>query len=747
LIGAVLGVASALALQSGRVPVGFRGVASEGRFEEREPVPVAAYVPSSGKRVACFITINSVEEKGVFTSYLNPVEWDLVELVGAIPGAPNAGWIDGACRSGVRCDIEVISGHFAGGFFGKSGFTLSLDELESHSCAADCPGILRNPREVYLFGCNTLAGKERDSRTPEQYYDVLIADRIPRDQAIRIVEDRYSSFGADNRAKIQRAFAGVPYLYGFHSKGPLGAAIEPILHKYFRNLGDYTAHFDSIAREGKDATSAPNAAIGDLLKKSNFYQAPGLDPKGGDYAAGEEVCRMNDRKLPIAKRVDVAAELLASEREIAILPSVETFFRRNHYEIREGASDRLAGIAALKQSRDRLLEAIRTTFLFDTKLKWIRFARMVGWLDEPAMVDRLREIVEKKFAETPLDARIHEAVCGISYWNFGAMDFSGLAATMNAVHWTSASAAKAMACTGLARYPGFRKSLLERLSALPAIDSGTANLVAIALSGAPRVGAAEMARDPDWKSLLARLSDACESGADPAFCIPALARVGAEDDGARELALRILASAPAARKASSAEAMAVFADPAGGIESAFAELTVSLPVAFSYSAERYFETRPARGAANQARLWSFLTDPSRAPRKITGLLQALRETKLDPAAVLGVYRSARAGGLVETGERTLVALLRIGSRDPAGEPLLKEAFATNRNATMVSDLATKELFETLADPALRKHLRSDKDSLAALCEILERSTRVHAYDSFGETVPRRTPLRGCRDFL
>ena len=432
-------------------------------YEERDPIPAEVYIPNAAKRVACFMTINSVEEKQTFTRYLNPADWDLVELVGQTPGAPTSGWIDAVCRSGLQCDIEVVSGHFAGNFFGKSGYTLSLDEMNAHSCAVDCAGILNHPREVYLFGCNTLAGKDHDSRTPQEYFDVLIADGIPRDQAARIVEDRYSPFGQDNRGKMQRSFAGVPYLYGFYSKSPLGAAIQPVLQKYFKSLGDYTAHFDRIVAAGSNAETAPNAVLGKLLDGYNFYQTPGLDPKSPEYEAYLPVCELSDARTPIPARMDTAIELIGSDRLISLLPSLETFFRQNYTEIHEKAADRLRIIQGMTKARETFLGSIDSVFLFATKLRWVRFARELGWLSEPDLDARLPDLVAKKFAETPVLPAIGPEVCGVGYHRFLALDFSSSLANLREEHWRSRSAIRAMGCLGLVRYPAFKTAYLARL--------------------------------------------------------------------------------------------------------------------------------------------------------------------------------------------------------------------------------------------------------------------------------------------
>jgi len=241
-------------------------------FSEQVPLPAALYMPTPGKRVACFITINSSDEKRVFTKYLNPAEWDLVEVTAPASDGSKDGWFGHACSKNIQCDINVISGHFAGKFFGESGYSLALSELENHSCAQDCRGILENPREVYLLGCNTLASKELDHRTPEEYYRVLREDGYSHETATRVVEDRYGAFGQDNKGKMERSFLNVPYIYGFHSTSPKGIYLGPMIEKYLRALGNFTKHFDAIRDRGLTAKNTPNAVLVGALKGQKFSQ-------------------------------------------------------------------------------------------------------------------------------------------------------------------------------------------------------------------------------------------------------------------------------------------------------------------------------------------------------------------------------------------------------------------------------------------------------------------------------------------
>ncbi len=114
----------------------------------------------TGKKTVCSMVINSADEINAFKSALSPNAFDFVELTQN--KKDSADWFRNSCAAKIQSDILVISGHFAGTFFGESGLNLPINDLESASCRSECDGILKRPKEVFLFGCNTLAGKKAD---------------------------------------------------------------------------------------------------------------------------------------------------------------------------------------------------------------------------------------------------------------------------------------------------------------------------------------------------------------------------------------------------------------------------------------------------------------------------------------------------------------------------------------------------------------------------------------------------------
>src|SRR5512147_1007768 len=201
--------------------------------------PAAAGASAPPMRV-CFLSLNEPDELAVFRSHLDAQRFTFIDLgaaaahqpLGGPSGAAARPWLLNACRPSLTCDLVIISGEFAGRFFGRRGFSLSLQELEQASCDPRCAGLFHRPREVFLLGCNTLASKDPDSRTPEDYLRVLLDHGFDRAAAERVVAARYGPLGPSFRESLRRIFAGVPRIYGFASVAPLARYSAPMLERY-----------------------------------------------------------------------------------------------------------------------------------------------------------------------------------------------------------------------------------------------------------------------------------------------------------------------------------------------------------------------------------------------------------------------------------------------------------------------------------------------------------------------------------
>lgn len=189
------------------------------------------------KRI-CTMTLNSVEEREVFKSLYGSKDVEITELV---PENKDPSWLAQACKSGIECDVLLVSGHFGGVFFGEGvSTTLDLKELERLSCENSCPGILSKPKDVFLMGCNTLATKVPDKRSIEEYVEVLIKNGFPRDLAERVAFSRYSEYGMSISQIFSSAFQNVERLHGFASTSPLGKYSGPLMRQALKGTNAAT---------------------------------------------------------------------------------------------------------------------------------------------------------------------------------------------------------------------------------------------------------------------------------------------------------------------------------------------------------------------------------------------------------------------------------------------------------------------------------------------------------------------------
>ncbi|MBS1963656.1 MAG: hypothetical protein JST04_15685 [Bdellovibrionales bacterium] len=718
---------------------------NSGRYEMREPIPSSVFIPREGKRLACFITINSSDEKGVFTQYLNPAEWDLVELTEPAANGAKSGWFDAACKKNYKCDIDVVSGHFAGRFFGSSGYTLGLNELENHSCAQDCKGIMENPREVYLFGCNALATKEKDHRTPAEYYQVLVDDGYSPDTARRVVEDRYGAFGQDNRGKVQRAFSGVPYIYGFFSTSPLGKDLKPILENYMRKLGDFTKHFDSIVDRGTSAKTETNAALGSAMKGQSFTQCSGLDPKDPEYAFHIQICALFDKSIPLADRLLSVEVMLNSEKVLMLLPSIQNFMRANIREIKTTQSAIFARLQSNANARKILLETIADVKTAVTKIEWMRFAHLMGWITREDLVRTIYQLVDSAFAAPYFETELGDTICSLNVAGVNQIDFSAVVAKIQPFHFNVASAVQAMRCTGLARYPEFRARAADAYKDRSISSGQTTDLLASLFVDGPAI---LEPTDAD-RALLARLRSQCEkfplNPLSP-VCGRAMANLGATDEAtAASLAAMVRAATPSLQMsyADSLHSMRAGLDL---LETAFVDVYLTPNHPFWYGIERYFAIEPIRGDENQKRILNYLLTRADG-RRPDEMIYALRETKLSPEAVANLFTTTRSKPNVLITSRVFDGFLSLAQNAGSDPAFIEMLFKQHASVTVSNDVDLAGFYAALELPRVKAVLKSSKTAQDAVCAIMKSAADNLGFDDYGDAVARKIPVKTCAELI
>ena len=285
------------------------------------------------RQTVCTITVNSPDERDVFQRYLPADRYRFVELV----EHGRRDWLASACQAKVRCDILVVSGHFAGSEFYSSrptvNETLKVSEIERAQCTESCPDVFANLKEVYLFGCDTL-----------------------KPEPVR--------YGESSRDLMRGLFAHVPVIYGFSSLAPLGRVSGPMLEGYFRS-----------APEVAVGSGVPSARLLSLFAPSSMVSTTGESDDEPHAAYRRETCRYYDERIALAERIDAVHAVLAgdSAKLRMSFDRVEAFF---------GSIDPApATVASDAEGKQRYLSLTRGTPDPAIRLRMIALARRVGWLD------------------------------------------------------------------------------------------------------------------------------------------------------------------------------------------------------------------------------------------------------------------------------------------------------------------------------------------------------------------------------
>lgn len=372
---------------------------------------------------ACVISLNEPQEVEAFRTYLDPQQFELVDIraAGALPSLPAApgeaekseSWLLNACTPETTCDLMIYSAEFAGGFFGKTGVSLSLQEMEEAACQARCAGLFRRPMEVFLLACNTLATKDEDGRTPADYLRVLLSHGFDRTVAERVVELRYGPLGQSFRESLRRIFAGVPRIYGFSSVAPRGEYTAPMLARYLRGEPDYAG---ALRRRGNQ--TGPNKELFESFKGTSFTQTIGLT--AGEAGAGDRgsICALYDETRPVVGRLAIAHDLLSRPDTLTFVPTLQVFLSRHPPESLS-PEERVAfgDIQRLDRARLMVLQLVGGLNVSALKLELAQFAVLMGWLAPSAFhvlaVDAAHQILAE-VSYRPLTAEVVDIMCEIT---------------------------------------------------------------------------------------------------------------------------------------------------------------------------------------------------------------------------------------------------------------------------------------------------------------------------------------------
>jgi hypothetical protein len=329
-------------------------------------------VAAAQKQTVCTVTVNSSDEREAFRRNLPADRFDFVELVEH--GRPD--WLRSACERKVRCDILVVSGHFAGSEFYSGdpsvAETLGVDEMERAACGA-CPDLFSHLKEVYLFGCDSLKADAPKSAMPEIVRG-LVAGGEPLAAAERRAKALSQREGEDARDRMRRIFAGVPVIYGFASLAPYGRTAGPLLQRYF-----------DTAPAGEVGSGRVSARLLALFGPSSMVATRGEQPGDPDADYRAQACRFYGEHAAADRLAELRAELSGDMPHVRMaFERAEKFFAALTPADRDDArfAGALSAMADDRALRGRYLAIERATQDPALRVRMIALARTIGWLDD-----------------------------------------------------------------------------------------------------------------------------------------------------------------------------------------------------------------------------------------------------------------------------------------------------------------------------------------------------------------------------
>ncbi|HYD49052.1 MAG TPA: hypothetical protein VEB21_11920 [Terriglobales bacterium] len=384
------------------------------------PTPAAVRVPplGSAKYRVCAFAFHSPYELDAIKAALPPGDFVFTDLTpvapamsGTAPGTQTLppGWLTDRCRPDLRCDIVVLSGEFAGTFFGDYGASLELQEMEEASCQPSCQGLFRDPREVFLLGCNTLATKGADDRTRADYLHVLYTHGFDRAAAERVVDQRYGGLGPSFKESMRRIFLGVPRIYGFSSVAPTGDKTAPWLTEYFRRKGDYARYLTEAGR-----STASNRDLLAAFGHSAVVQTTGLSPADAVAADRNKVCRLYDDAASLGERLRIVHSLLDRDDFLTFVPPVEIFLSRNPPERFQSPEEQhlFRQVQALEKPRQQMKATMNRLHASVLKMQIAHLAMQLGWLGGEEF-RRLAAESAKQLLGEPVSYEVADIACEV----------------------------------------------------------------------------------------------------------------------------------------------------------------------------------------------------------------------------------------------------------------------------------------------------------------------------------------------
>lgn len=446
------------------------------------------------KYTVCAMTFNSTDEIDIYKKKLNPNDFNpVVELT----TMGEHDWLEKACQAGVQCDQLIVSGHFAGSFFGEAedSQVLSLEDMEKMSCKKSCDGIFKNPSEVFLFGCNTLAEKNT-SRTPDQYLNVLREHHFDEYYAQQVVASSYGMQGKSNKTRMQNVFGDDKKIYGFNSIAPSGKTVSPFWTNYL-NKENPTVHLDKIyTNKAVKMVDFTNSQLSRSMVGTAFTSCGGISDDDPDKKLS---CILLDSKSTPTQKLFAIQDLMERDNFPAFIPMINDVLQSGHedgtFDLAKLSPEEkkiLLSLSNNPEMKDRLMKLAASQKMEAVSLETYMFLKDMGMISDGLFNLKVEGITNKYFAQQQIKDKEYSILCepNVMRTTTASKLFASVDSKKAANFFKSSQGVQALACMDTIRDPGIRQELVSMAKTSTNLEK--TNDVFNSLTGASNKNSAEV---------------------------------------------------------------------------------------------------------------------------------------------------------------------------------------------------------------------------------------------------------------
>lgn len=351
----------------------------------------ADYDPS--KKTICAMTLHSDSERRAFQESLE--DFNVVELVNE-----SDEWLEQACYSNRACDVVVVSGHFAGVFFGRTDHKLSLERLETHSCRRECDGLFRSAKRVFLFGANTMADGRGSSGDFERS---IRRSGVSRAQARQATAFASSPWARVFRDRLTRVFPNA-LIHGFTSVAPQGRESSRKIQEYLDSVGSFAEHLSHSSGRDEELAEA--------------FQGTGMVTVRGSSGGENPACHlMTPWGDDVSKLRWIQSSLKTPRKRLELVSLINMYLQQVKKEQRPWGEPEiriLDEIAADTETRSAMMAMLSSQLkeLPSVQLNVATLAMRLQWMTPSAYRSKVKEILGVSFADN-ISRDDRERICSM----------------------------------------------------------------------------------------------------------------------------------------------------------------------------------------------------------------------------------------------------------------------------------------------------------------------------------------------